>query len=63
MCEYIRPTDFVDFSGEENKYLPQGGGRFIGKLCICFSAKPGTIDANSPKKSLAQIMNLIVGDY
>lgn len=48
MCEYIRPTDFVYFSGEENKYLPQDGEDSLASFA--FVALQGLFDANSPKE-------------
>lgn len=60
MCEYVRPIDFVDFSGEENKYLPKEGEDSLGSFA--FVALQGLVlfDANSPKKRFALLM---LGDY
>lgn len=63
MCEYVRPTHFVDFSGEESKYLPQDGEDSLASFASVALQGPLLLDARLPAKMLALIMNLEVDDY
>lgn len=64
MCEYVRPTHFVDFTGEESKYLPQDGEDSLASfVSVALQGPVVLFDARLPAKILALIMNLKVDDY